>query len=221
MPSRLTPRHALPLQTPSTTFPRRMSSWFQVVAPPRFANWRIRYSSTICGRQTAMPKSWPLCAQAPCCSPEPASCKVAPPPLTGHTADSLTGLERGTSFRCRISRDTPNWPPSSCPMALLDSGQIPPGANPCLGHVEDRGRRHGRAPQARQRHQTHPHHHAGADRFTSGSRTCGYPPPFGVRPDTEEVTGSNRVSPTSISPGQVRLATASWVPPRRALLVDC
>src|SRR5215218_8476536 len=52
-----------------------------VAGPPRFANWRIRYSSTICERQTATPKSWPLCAQAPCCSQEPASCKVAPPPL--------------------------------------------------------------------------------------------------------------------------------------------
>ena len=33
MLSRLTPQHALPLQTPSTTFPRRMSSSFQEAAP--------------------------------------------------------------------------------------------------------------------------------------------------------------------------------------------
>ena len=95
--SRLTPQHALPLQTPSTTFPRRMSSSFQEAAPPRFANWRIQSSSTMCGRPTAPPRSWPLCAQAPYCSLEPASCKVAPPPLTGPTVDSLTGWERGTS----------------------------------------------------------------------------------------------------------------------------
>ena len=50
-----------------------------------------------CGRPTATPKSWPPSAQVPCCSPEPTSCKVAPPPLTGHIVDSLTGLERGTS----------------------------------------------------------------------------------------------------------------------------
>jgi hypothetical protein len=96
---------AFPTDTPvriaaSTTLhdiPGRMSSSFLVAAPRRFANWRIQYSSTICGRSTATPKSWPPCAQARCCSPEPASCKVAPPPLTGHIVDSLTGWERGTS----------------------------------------------------------------------------------------------------------------------------
>lgn len=52
MLSRLTPQHALRLQAPSTTFPRRMSSSFQEAAPPRFANWRIQSSSTMCGRPT-------------------------------------------------------------------------------------------------------------------------------------------------------------------------
>jgi hypothetical protein len=55
--SPLTPRYELPLQPPCATFPRRMSSSFLVAAPRRFANWRIQYSSTICGRSTAPPKS--------------------------------------------------------------------------------------------------------------------------------------------------------------------
>ena len=38
-----------------------------------------------------------LCVHSSCCSPEPASSKVPTPRLTGHTVDSLTGWERGTS----------------------------------------------------------------------------------------------------------------------------
>jgi hypothetical protein len=40
-------------------------------------------------------------------------------------------------------------------------------------------------------------------------------------PDTEEVTGSNPVSPTSIIPGQTGFATTSGAPAIAALLVDC
>jgi hypothetical protein len=81
-------------------------------------------------------------------------------------------------------------------MALLDSR----GANSCLCPVRtavvatgecgehDRGTKLA---------DTHPHHRAGADSFTSGNSTGGYPPPFGVRPDTEVVkhlVGSQRGS---------------------------
>lgn len=85
-------------------------------------------------------------------------------------------------------------------MALLGSGQL--HQEPIPGYVMWRtavvatGER-GEHDKGTKPADTRPHHHAGADRFTSGNSTGGYPRPFGVRPDTEVVkhlVGSQRGS---------------------------
>ena len=85
-------------------------------------------------------------------------------------------------------------------MALLDSGQLhhePIPANFMWWTAVVATGERGEHDKGTKPADTHPHHHGGAERFTSGTGTGGYPPSFGVRPDTEVVkhlVGSQRGS---------------------------